>query len=49
MVGKKPKISVVMSFYKEPMEMARESLESVFNQTYKDFEVIIILDNPRLC
>ena len=41
-----PLISVVMSIFKEPEKWLRESIESVLNQTYKNFEFIIINDNP---
>ena len=41
-----PKISVVMSVYKEPVEWLRESIDSILNQTFSDFEFIIICDNP---
>ena len=40
------KISVVMSAYNEPERFLRESIESILNQTYRDFEFIIIQDNP---
>ena len=40
----KPKISVIMPVYNTPEEEFRQSLESIFNQTYKDFELIIIDD-----
>lgn len=39
-------ISVIMSTYKEEINLLKESIESILNQTYKDFEFIIILDNP---
>lgn len=39
-------ISVLMSVYKEPTEWLRESIDSILNQTFKDFEFIIICDNP---
>jgi len=42
----KPLISVVMATYNEPEKYLRESIESILNQTFKDFEFIIILDNP---
>lgn len=42
----KPRISVVMSVYKEPVEWLRQSIDSVLNQTFSDFEFIIICDNP---
>lgn len=41
-----PKISVVMSIYKEPVEWMRQSIDSILNQTYSDFEFIIINDKP---
>ncbi len=43
---KVPKVSVVMSVYKEPVEWIRQSIDSVLNQTFSDFEFIIICDNP---
>lgn len=39
-------ISIIMSTYKEEENLLRESIESILNQTYKDFEFIIILDFP---
>ena len=39
-------ISIIMSTYKEEENLLRESIESLLNQTYKDFEFIIILDFP---
>lgn len=39
-------ISVIMSTYKEDERSLRESIESILNQTYRDFEYIIILDYP---
>lgn len=39
-------ISVIMSTYKEDERLLRESIESILNQTYKDFEYVIILDYP---
>ena len=41
-----PRISVVMSVYKEPIKWLKESIDSILNQTYRDFEFIIINDNP---
>lgn len=40
------KISVIMSVYKEPLEWLRQSIDSILNQTYRNFEFIIICDNP---
>lgn len=39
-------ISIIMSTYKEEETLLRESIESILNQTFKDFEFIIILDFP---
>lgn len=41
-----PQISVVMAIYKEPIDWMKLAIESVLNQTYNDFEFIIINDNP---
>lgn len=41
-----PKISVLMSVYNEPVDWMRQAIESILNQTYKDFEFIIVSDNP---
>ena len=43
----KPKISVIMSTYKETEAQLRRSIESILNQTFKDIEFIIIVDNPE--
>lgn len=39
-----PKISVIMSVYNTNAIWLRESIESILNQTFKDFEFIIIND-----
>lgn len=39
-------ISVLMSTYREESYMLKESIESILNQTYEDFELIILLDDP---
>lgn len=41
-----PKVSVVMSVYKEPLNWIQESIDSILQQTFTDFEFIIINDNP---
>ena len=38
--------SDIMATYKESIECLKQSIESIINQTYNDFEFIIILDNP---
>lgn len=40
-------ISVIMSTYKEDESQLRQSIESILNQTYQNFEFIIILDNAE--
>ena len=42
----KPKVSVVMSICNEPLQWIRLAVESIQNQTYKNFEIIIVCDNP---
>ena len=39
-------ISILMSTYKEEERLLRQAIESILNQTYADFEYIIILDYP---
>lgn len=41
------RVSIVMSFYNEPLQWIRLAVESVLNQTYRDFEFIIVCDNPK--
>ena len=41
-------ISVIMSVYNEKIEWLKEAVYSILNQTYTDFEYIIIVDNPSL-
>ena len=41
-----PRISVIMSIYKEPESWIRLSVDSILGQTVADFEFIIINDNP---
>lgn len=40
------KISVVMSCYNEEKNHLTKAIESILNQDYKNFEFIIIIDNP---
>lgn len=40
-------ISVIMCAYNEDLKWIKESVESVLNQTYKNLELIIVLDNPN--
>lgn len=41
-----PAISVVMSVYKEPIEWLECSINSILNQTFFDYEFIIVVDDP---
>ena len=43
----KPKISVLMCIYKEPVEWLVESIGSIAKQTYDNKELVIVLDNPE--
>lgn len=40
------KISVIMSTYNESLEFLSKSIQSILDQTYTDFEFIIVNDNP---
>lgn len=40
-------ISVIMSTYNEKLEWIEESINSILEQTYKNIEFIIVLDNPK--
>ena len=42
----KPKVSVVMSFCKEPLPWLKLAVESILNQTSRDFEFIVVCDDP---
>lgn len=39
-------VSVIMSTYKEDINVLKEAVNSILNQTFKNFEFIIILDFP---
>ena len=39
-------LSVLMSVYKEDTRYLREAIESILNQTYTDFEFVIVGDTP---
>lgn len=42
-----PEISVIMSTYNEKKKYLIEAIESIRNQTFRDFEFLIVLDNPQ--
>lgn len=42
-----PRVSVLMSVYNTPGDYLREAIDSVINQTYENFEFIIIDDNSN--
>ncbi|HEN4294155.1 TPA: glycosyltransferase, partial [Streptococcus agalactiae] len=40
------KYSVIMSIYNEPLKYIKSSIDSILSQTLKNFEFIIVIDNP---
>lgn len=40
-------ISILMSTYNEPVAYIKDAIESILNQTYKELQIIIIIDNPN--
>ncbi|NCC70367.1 glycosyltransferase [bacterium] len=40
------KVSILMSIYNEKENEVRQSLYSLLNQTYRNIEIIIVVDNP---
>ena len=38
-------VSVILSAYNEEERWFREAVESIINQSYENFELILILDN----
>ena len=42
-----PKVSVLMPIYNTKEEYLREAVESILNQTFTDFEFIILNDSPQ--
>ncbi len=41
------KISVIMSTYREPEQYIRLSVQSILDQTFSDFELIAVIDDPE--
>lgn len=44
---KKPLVSVLMSIYGEPIEWIKNAIDSILSQSFKQFEYIIVNDNPQ--
>lgn len=44
---KEPLISVLLPLYNEPLSFAKQAIESILNQTYVHWELILLLDNPK--
>lgn len=40
-------LSVLMSVYNESLDEIKQSLDSILTQSYRDFELIIVLDQPN--
>ena len=40
------KISIIMSVYNETEDLLKRAIDSILNQTFTDFEFIIVLDKP---
>ena len=41
---KKPLISIIITYYKKK-NFIKKTLDSIFNQTYKNYEVIFVYDD----
>jgi GT2 family glycosyltransferase len=41
---KTPTVSVLMPIYNTPIEILKEAVESILKQTYKDLEVVVVVD-----
>ncbi len=42
-----PKVSVIMSTYREPLKWVESAVESILSQSLTDFEFIIVIDDPK--
>ncbi len=42
-------VSVIICVYKEPLSWVRQAFESIISQTYKNLEIISVLDDPASC
>lgn len=43
-----PTVSLVLSYYNEKESWLRQCINSILNQTFTDYEIIIIIDNPTI-
>lgn len=41
------KVSILMSTYNEPERYIRESVDSILSQSFSDFELLVVNDNPQ--
>ncbi|MFK7972850.1 MAG: glycosyltransferase [Bacteroidia bacterium] len=39
-------VSVIMAVYREPEDWLRKAIDSILRQTFRDFELLLILDDP---
>lgn len=46
MYSNKPYVSVLMSVYSEPIDWVDQAIQSIIDQTFVNFEFIIVNDNP---
>lgn len=42
-----PKVTVLMTTYNEEKNIIKQAIESIINQTFQDWEMLIIIDNPN--
>lgn len=42
-----PTVAVIMSVYNEPLKYVKEAVDSILRQTFQDFEIIVVNDNPE--
>lgn len=42
-----PAVAVIMSVFNEPVEYIKEAVDSILFQTFQDFEIVVVNDNPK--
>lgn len=42
-----PKVTVLMTTYNEEKNIIKQAIESIINQTFQDWEMLIVVDNPN--